>query len=247
VIYFVLPVYNEAENLAHLLKTLSEIAKKTGSDYTMVVVNDGSRDRSLQVLEELSNTYPLKILSHDRNQGPGAAFRTGFDHTLNIAKDDDVIITMDADNTHSTKTIGMILASLKEGYEVAIASVFASGGMMIGVPFLRYLLTLACNFLYRILFPVRGVREYTGFYRGYRVDSLKNAREKLHGKLFTVNGFGAMAELIVRLRQVPVFMIEVPMIVRYDQKGGKSKMRVLRTITEHLKIISSNLFARHIA
>src|SRR5580765_2149078 len=184
-IYFVLPIYNESENLPRLLETLEAIAQSTGNEHKIVAVNDGSRDTSLQVLNDLSKNYPLTILSHETNQGPGVAFQTGFDHVLNVAQGTDVIITMDADNTHSTKTVGMILATLKDGYEVAIASVFAPGGMMIGVPFLRYMLTISCNFLYSILFPIRGVKEYTGFYRGYRVDGLKNARDKLGGKLFT--------------------------------------------------------------
>jgi dolichol-phosphate mannosyltransferase len=127
-----------------------------------------------------------------------------------------------------------------------IASIFAPGGMLIGLPFLRYVLTIGCNLIYCVLFPVRGVREYTGFYRGYRVDALKNARERLGGELITVSGFGSMAELLIRLRRIPIFMKEVPMIVRYDHKGGKSKLRIVRTIREHLKIMVSNLFVRRV-
>jgi dolichol-phosphate mannosyltransferase len=212
----------------------------------VVTVDDGSADASKNVLEELKKKCPITILAHETNQGPGVAFRTGFNHVLSVAGASDFIITMDADNTHSTKTVGMIVAGLKEGYEMVIASVFAPGGMMIGVPFLRYVLTLGCNFLYRILFPVRGIREYTGFYRGYRVDALRTARERLGGELMTVPGFASMAELLVRLRTVPIFMKEVPMIVRYDQKGGKSKLRIGRTIREHLVVIGGNMFRRRV-
>lgn len=245
-VYFLLPVFNEAENLPRLLRTIAEVAGSLELDFHVVAVDDGSRDASKQVLEKLSKEYPLKVLAHTENQGPGAAFRTGFDHLLGVAKPSDFVITMDADNTHSTKTVGMIVAGLREGYEMVIASVFAPGGMLIGVPFLRYLLTLGCNFAYRILFPVRGIREYTGFYRGYRVDALLAARQRLGGELIGVSGFGSMAELLVRLRSVPIFMKEVPMIVRYDQKGGKSKLRIVRTVREHLGIMARNLFRRRI-
>jgi dolichol-phosphate mannosyltransferase len=247
VVHFLLPVFNEAQNLPRLLETIAGIAQANGLDFGILAVDDGSTDDSVATLERLKERYPIRILKHDRNKGPGAAFLTGFNDILASAGNTDFIITMDADNTHSTKTVGMIVAALREGYEVAIASVYAPGGMFIGLPFVRSFLSHSCNTLYRVLFPVRGIREYTGFYRGYRVDSLRGARETLGGELFTVTGFGGMAELLIRLRQIPVFMKEVPMLVRYDQKGGKSKMRIWRTIREHLTIIGANVFRRHIA
>lgn len=245
-VYFLLPVYNEAVNLPRLVETIREIAVSTKLEFKILAVDDASTDDSFAILNELSAKYPIDVIRHSANLGPGGAFQTGFARILEVAGDEDMIITMDADNTHSTQTVGMIVASLREGYEMVIASIFAPGGMMIGVPFSRYVLTLACNFLYRVLFPVRGIREYTGFYRGYRVDALRKARTALGGQLLTANGFGGMAELLVRLRQVPVFMKEVPMIVRYDRKGGKSKMRIARTIREHLRIIVLNFFRRSI-
>ncbi len=245
-IYFILPVFNEAENLPKVLAKISQIKKSLQFDYQIVAVDDGSMDNSKLILDQLKTTYPIVVLQHQENLGPGIAFRTGFDHVLKVASPSDMIITMDADNTHSTKTIEMIIHGIKEGYEVVIASIFAPGGMLIGLPFLRYVMTLSCNFLYRMLFPVRGIREYTGFYRGYRVETLKEAKKKLGDQLMTTKGFGSMAELLIRLRQIPVFMKEVPMIVRYDHKGGKSKLKITRTVCEHLYIIGSNLFKRRV-
>ncbi|MFI5348163.1 MAG: glycosyltransferase family 2 protein [Elusimicrobiota bacterium] len=245
-IYFLLPVFNEAENISRVIEKLSQIAAGGRLDYTVVAVDDASTDGSAAALSALSQKHPIRVIRHAANQGPGGAFRTGFEEILRIGQPADAVITMDADNTHSTKTVGMILGALDEGYEVVIASVFAPGGMMIGVPFLRYVLTMGCNFIYRIIFPVRGIREYTGFYRGYNVGCLQEAQRRFGGPMITRPGFGSMAELLVRLRQVPVFMKEVPMIVRYDQKGGKSKMRIMSTISEHLHIIASNAFRRRI-
>ena len=246
-IHFLLPVYNEAHNLPRLLETIAGIALTHGLKYDVVAVDDGSTDDSASTLERLKDRYPLRILRHDRNQGPGAAFRTGFDDILGSAGNDDFIITMDADNTHGAETVGMIVSSLRDGQEIVIASVYAPEGGFIGVPFARRLLSHLCNFLYRIFFPMRGIREYTGFFRGYRADTLRTARRKLGGDLFTAAGFGSMAELLIRLRRVSVSMSEVPMQVRYDRKGGVSKMRIWRTVREHLKIIGRNLFRRPVA
>ena len=228
------------------MHTISEIAKTNNLEFKIFAVDDCSTDNSHAILERLSKDFPIETARHEQNQGPGGAFRTGFNEILKRHNEGDFIITMDADNTHSVRTVGMIVSALEEGYELVIASVFAPGGMLIGVPFLRWVLTMGCNFLYRILFPVRGIREYTGFYRGYRAESLASAKKKLGGSLFLNNGFGAMAELLVRLRTIPVFMKEVPMLVRYDQKGGKSKMKILLTIEEHLKIIASNVIQRRV-
>jgi len=244
--HFILPIFNEEVNVERLVKNLSAIARTTGHEFDIIAVNDGSNDRSLELLEKLKSVYPLTILNHPVNQGPGKAFQTGFQYIVSHFPETDIGITMDADNTHSEKTIQMMIKAIEEGYELIIASVFAPGGMMIGVPFLRYILTMGCNFLYRIFFPVRGIREYTGFYRGFPVRTLKAGYERYGSSFLTASGFAAMAEMLIKLRQIPLFMREVPMIVRYDRKGGKSKMRIMRTVWEHLRIIGCNLFRRRI-
>ncbi len=246
-IHFLLPVLNEAENLPRLAETIADCASQVnGLDFEIVAVDDGSTDGSWAVLEDLKRHFPVFPLRHARNLGPGAAFRTGFDAVLKKADSGDFLITMDADNTHDIRTVKEIVAALRNGYDAAIASVYAPGGGFQNVPWLRVVLSHACNSLYRTFFPMRGVREYTGFYRGYRVEALRAAREKLGGDLFTAPGFGAMAELLIRLRRARLRMTEVPMIVRYAEKRGTSKMRILRTVREHLRIIGKNAFRKHV-
>ena len=250
IIQFLLPAYNEAENIEKQTLKLVSLADYLKLDYMIHIVNDGSQDETPQIVKNLQDkNNKIKLYNHKKNQGPGKAFDTAFREIFQIANDSDAIISMDADNTHSEGTIKMMVARLKDGYEMVIASVFAPGGMMIGLPFIRYMLTLSCNFLYRFLFPITGIKEYTGFYRGYQVGALKRAfklyEENKEG-LITVNGFSSAAELLIKLRRIPLFMVEVPMLVRYDQKGGKSKMRIFATIFEHLRIIFHNLFRRKV-
>jgi len=72
------------------------------------------------------------------------------------------------------------------------------------------------------------------------------AFEKFGDHLIEVTGFAAMAEMLIKFRQIPLFMTEVPMIIRYDLKGRASKMRVMATLLEHLGVIARNLFKRRV-
>ena len=163
---------------------------------------------------------------------------------MKIVRDNDIVITLDADNTHNLKTVEFMIKKIDEGYEVVIGSCFTTGGMMIGVPMLRYLLSYISNFVYRLLFHVKGIRTYTGFYRAHSGAAIKTAFERFGDRLIEVNGFAGMAEMLVKFRQIPLFMTEVPMIIRYDLKGRASKMRILATIQEHMGVIGKNLFKR---
>lgn len=243
-IYFLMPAYNEETEIGYRLRSIGKLMAQKGFPYDIWVVNDGSQDRTVSIIEEVSKEVPVHVIHHRKNQGIGAAFLSGLKELVKIVKDDDIIITLDADNTHNLKTVEFMVKRIDEGYEVVIGSCFTTGGMMIGVPLLRYALSYVSNLSYRVMFHVKGIRTYTGFYRAHTGAALKVAFEKFGDHLIEVKGFAAMAEMLIKFRQIPLFMTEVPMIIRYDLKGRASKMRVLATIREHLGVIARNLFKR---
>ncbi len=245
-IYFLMPAYNEETEIGPRLRNISALMAQKGFPFKIWVVNDGSRDQTVKIVEEISREIPVQIIHHDQNRGIGVAFSNGLRELVKVARDDDIIITLDADNTHNLKTVEFMLKRIDEGYEVVIGSCFATGGMMIGVPLLRYLLSYVSNLAYRILFHVKGIRTYTGFYRAHTGAAMKTAFEKFGDHLIEVSGFAAMAEMLIKFRQIPLFMTEVPMIIRYDMKGRASKMRILATIREHLRVIGRNLLKRRV-
>jgi dolichol-phosphate mannosyltransferase len=141
VIHFLLPAYNEAENIELQISKLFTIAKKLEFVGKVYVVNDGSTDPTEAKVAHLAKSNPsLILINHSVNGGPGKAFTTGYEYIIRVAAPEDAIISMDADNTHSEQTVQMMLARLQEGYELVIASVYATGGMFIGLPFIRYVL-----------------------------------------------------------------------------------------------------------
>ena len=74
----------------------------------------------------------------------------------------------------------------------------------------------------RILFPIKGVKDYTCGYRAYSINCLRRAYEKFGEHLIQEDSFACMAELIIKLRSINLSAVEIPIILRYDQKYGKS-------------------------
>lgn len=78
-ISMVLPAYNEEENIARAVRNADAALAATGLECELIVVNDGSRDRTGEILRELAPEYPrLRIVEHSPNQGYGGAVRAGF-------------------------------------------------------------------------------------------------------------------------------------------------------------------------
>jgi glycosyltransferase involved in cell wall biosynthesis len=73
------PAYNDSGTIASLVIVALMTARKLTPDYEVIVVNDGSQDRTAEILDELARSYPqVKIVHHEKNRGYGGALRTGF-------------------------------------------------------------------------------------------------------------------------------------------------------------------------
>jgi len=111
----VVGVYNEAEVLDELERRLTAAIKALGRTYEIILVDDGSRDESLEIMLKLRNRDPehIRALSFTRNFGHHIALTAGLDNAKG-----DVIITMDADLQDQPEEIQKLLAKLDEGYDV---------------------------------------------------------------------------------------------------------------------------------
>jgi glycosyltransferase involved in cell wall biosynthesis len=73
------PAYNDSGTIASLVITALRTARRLTPDFEVIVVNDGSADRTAEILDELARTYPdVRIVHHERNRGYGGALRSGF-------------------------------------------------------------------------------------------------------------------------------------------------------------------------
>jgi glycosyltransferase involved in cell wall biosynthesis len=110
----VVPVYNEVETLPRLYDALLPVLRSTGHEYEVLLIDDGSRDGSWEVLQELAQKNAhFKIIRFRRNYGQTAAMNAGLHEATG-----DVVITMDADLQNDPTDIPMMLEKLDEGYDL---------------------------------------------------------------------------------------------------------------------------------
>ena len=110
----VVSVYNEEEALEQFFQEADRILRKVFWDYELIFVNDGSQDRSLEILNHLAEADEhVKIVSFSKNFGHEAAMIAGIDYSTG-----DGIICMDADLQHPPECILEIIEKFEEGYQV---------------------------------------------------------------------------------------------------------------------------------
>jgi len=111
----VVPLYNEEESLPELLEWIERVMKENNFTYQVIMVDDGSNDKSWEVIEQLKQKNPNVVgIKFRRNYGKSAALHVGFQHA-----EGDVIITMDADLQDSPDEIPGLYKMIKEeGYDV---------------------------------------------------------------------------------------------------------------------------------
>lgn len=247
-IHVLFPAYNEEGSIGPALGALAQAMGGRGLELRAVLVDDGSTDGTVAEARRADaasgGALRLEVLSHGENRGLGAGLKTGIDACLARAAEGDVIVTLDADNTHPPALIPTMLAKLAEGLDVVIASRYQPGSAVHGVPPHRRVLSDGARLLFQALFPWPGVRDYTCCFRAYRVPILRRARAVYGDDLLTARGFEAVMDLLLCLRQVGARAGEVPLVLRYEKQAGRSKMRVLRTVRRTLALLARRFAER---
>jgi dolichol-phosphate mannosyltransferase len=97
--------------------------------------------------------------------------------------------------------------------------------------------------MFRILFHIPGVSDYSSGYRAYRVSVVKKAFQFWGDEFINQTGFSCMVDILLKLRKMDVVFSEIPLILRYDKKVGNSKMDVKKTIFVTLKLAIKEIFS----
>jgi glycosyltransferase involved in cell wall biosynthesis len=216
----VIPVYNEDENLGLLFESICNALAPLQRTWEVIFVDDGSRDKSVQVLRQLAQGDPehVRVIVFRRNFGQTAAITAGIDHAKG-----DIIILLDADLQNDPDDIPLLLGKLDEGYDVV------SGWRKIRKDnaLTRTLPSVMANALISAVTGVH-LHDYGCTLKAYRRDALAGFR--LYGEMH---------------RFIPVFahsigaqITEIP-VHHHPRRFGKAKYGLDRTLRVVLDLITA--------
>ncbi len=236
--WVVLPAYNEAENLPAIFEGCRRLVPDAHDlDLRLILVDDGSTDDTPHVARRNSRGLKVDILCNGTNRGLAETFMRGMVAAAQQADPDDVIVCMDADNSHLPAQLRRMIQDVLEGRDVVIASRYRNGAVVKGVPLLRRLMSRGMSLLFRVAYPIPGVRDYSCGFRAYRAGCLQKALASQGNHLFAKEGFACMVGILLRLHKHGAIFGEVPIILRYDQKIGPTKMNVGATVVRTLLVL----------
>jgi len=229
-VYLGLPAFNEEGAIAPLfdrirMTRLDLIQQGLIRELTVVFYDDGSTDKTADQVRIQSEGLDVMLLSPANNGGLGVAMRGLLNHFLDNATEQDVLVVMDADDTHDPNQISELLTSMdSNGAHVVIASRYRRGSKIAGVPGYRQFLSLGFGALVRVVLPIKGVRDYSCGYRAYTYSALCVVSDE-SGFPLQEAGFASMPEVLVRLRGNGLTFGEIPLKLAYDRRLTVSKMR----------------------
>lgn len=148
----VIPAYNEEESISETLYNIEDALTKIKIDHEILVINDNSKDNTLQVLIELSKVIPsLKFITNEGPNGFGYAIRKGLENFSG-----DCVAVMMADLSDSPYDLIKYYTTMIEGdYDCVFGSRFIKGGKLIDYPWLKKVVNRLANFIIRIVMGIR--------------------------------------------------------------------------------------------
>jgi dolichol-phosphate mannosyltransferase len=236
-LYFVVPAYNEAANLPCLIENLQQKMSELNLDFQVILINDGSSDETPIIAQDLSQTIPMLVLDQRYNRGPGAAFRRGFHQALQLCRNEDLIVSLEADNTSDLSILPAMLERMQQHNDVVLASVYGPGGRIVGASWHRKFLSWGANQVLAGLLGTKHIHTYSSFFRIYRPAILRTAFRVYKAQLIREAGFVCMVELLIKLHLLNARFAEVPMVLDGKLRQGKSKMKIMRTLRGYGRVI----------
>ncbi len=218
----VLPIYNEAESLPHLLEELVPALEATGRTFEIICVDDGSRDNSFAELQKLrAQDLRVRLVRFRRNFGQTAAFAAGFERAQG-----EVVVTMDADLQNDPADIPLLLAKIDEGYDVVSGWRVERWQEGFTSFITRKIPSTTANWLISTGTGVR-LHDYGCALKAYRSDVIKS-----------INLYGDLHRFIPAIASYyGVTVAEVPVNYR-SRKFGRSKYGISRIIRVILDLLT---------
>jgi len=219
------PLYNEEESLKPLVAEIKTALKKIDINYEIVFVDDGSTDRSLEMIKEFVKTdNKIKFISFRKNYGKSAALQLGFKYLTG-----DAVITMDADLQDDPAEITNLLAKLDEGYDLV------SGWKKVRHdPFIKKHSSKFFNYITRLMSGIK-IHDFNCGLKGYRKEVVKS-----------VDIYGELHRYVPVLAGWQGFKITEIVVKHHPRKYGKTKFGISRFFKGFVDLLTVIFTTRYI-
>jgi dolichol-phosphate mannosyltransferase len=208
----VIPTYNEADNVAWIVKQL-HLAQP---DVDVLIADDGSPDGTGDIADRLAAADPrVNVLHRSGKQGLGSAYRAGF--AWGIERGYDVLVEMDADGSHRPEDLGKLLDA-SAGADLVLGSRWVPGGGVVNWPWHRRFVSRGGTFYARLMLGIP-IKDATGGFRAFRRETI----ERLPLDEVASQGYCFQIDMARRVLGAGMTIIEVP-ITFVERERGESKM-----------------------
>jgi dolichol-phosphate mannosyltransferase len=235
---FVIPAYNEELNLPRLFDDLEARPALFPPGSRVIVVDDGSEDRTAELVENYVGPLPVELLGLGQNQGPGAAFRAGFAAALEQCPDEGFVVTLEADTTSDLDALPRMLECAASGAELVLAS-----WTMHNVSRWRRSLSAGAGFLVRHALDV-DAKTVSSFFRVYSAQTLRASMAHYGDRFVRERGFACKAEILANIARTGARIEEVQVDLDWSRREGESKMPVFRTMIAYWRMLARQSVAR---
>lgn len=228
----VVPMYNEEAIAKHSIETIMLYVKQLPPIATILVVNDGSCDATGDVLKDLASQYKeteLRVISHSKNKGYGAAHKSGIKFAID--NNYDYVIFMDSDLTDHPKYLRAFYEKMTEGWDYIKASRYIKTGGTKGIPWKRLFLSKCGNIFAKIITGLP-LTDFTNGFRCAKVNILKQID-------LIEDEFPIIIEELMKANKITDSFCEIPYILEARSKeSGPTKFKYnFATFYKYLKYL----------
>lgn len=212
----VIPAYNEEKGIEvivnRVLAVKDDLKKVQVDEMELLVVNDGSRDRTREIAEEISRRDPcVRVISHPKNRGYGAALKTGFAMARG-----ELVGFLDADGTYPPEHFPQLCKAALDGGDVVI------GSRMMGADSKMPITRRIGNLFFAGLLSLLGAQRVTDSASGMRV-----FKKSLLERIFPLpDGLNLTPVMSTRALHENLNVVEIP--IPYSERVGRSKLSIFR-------------------
>jgi len=223
-----IPAYNEEKRISHTLEDIDKYLRKQNYKSEIIVVNDGSKDRTVQVVKKLAKKIPnLRLIDNKINQGKGYVVRQGL-----LAGKGEFRLFTDADNSTSIEQIEKMWPEFEKGFDIVIGSRDVKGAVLDPPqPFYRRILGKIFRLLTHLVCGTWGIKDSQC---GFKCFTKKAVLDVL--PYCKINRFAFDPEILVIAKKRKYRIKEVPILWKNDPHSKVKFKSIIKMAIDLLKI-----------